>query len=214
MGERRLSSCFTRLSVSHMDKGRNRVADELHRGTQYALLEGRMMDYIDLVKRLRDCADIFGACDNNICPTCPNRARCNEHTNDKLQSIYIGAAGAIEALQAAMPKWIPVTERLPEKDGWYQVYAPWYSGGSSSGLKNINGNMYSAFKHGKWSIEVGYHKRPGCVEAWMPLPEPPKKETCETCAYNPPSSCDGKPCTQCDTGNPYLNCYEPKEETE
>lgn len=74
------------------------------------------------------------------------------------------------------PCWVSVTERLPEEDGWYQVYAPGYSGGSSSGLKNIKGNMYSAFKNGKWSIEVGYHKRPGCVKAWMPLPEPPKEE--------------------------------------
>lgn len=73
-------------------------------------------------------------------------------------------------------RWIPVTERLPEENGWYQVYAPGYSGGSSSGLKNIKGNMYSAFKNGKWSIEVGYHERPGCVKAWMPLPEPPKEE--------------------------------------
>ena len=72
--------------------------------------------------------------------------------------------------------WISVTEGLPKENGWYQVYAPGYSGGSSSGLKNINGNMYSAFKHGKWSIEVGYHKRPGCVKAWMPLPEPPKED--------------------------------------
>ncbi len=78
--------------------------------------------------------------------------------------------------KAMLPRWITVTERLPEEDGWYQVYAPGYSGGSSTGLKNINGNMYSAFKHGKWSIEVGYHKRPGCVKAWMPLPEPPKEE--------------------------------------
>ena len=23
---------------------------------------------------------------------------------------------------------------------------------------------------------AGYHKRPGCVEAWMPLPEPPEEE--------------------------------------
>ena len=22
-----------------------------------------------------------------------------------------------------------------------------------------------------WSIEVGYHKRPDCVEFWMPIPE-------------------------------------------
>ena len=73
------------------------------------------------------------------------------------------------------PCWIPVTEP-PKEDGWYQVYAPGYSGGSSSGLKNIRGNMYSAFKNGKWSIEVGYHKRPGCVKAWMPLPKPPEED--------------------------------------
>lgn len=29
-----------------------------------------------------------------------------------------------------------------------------------------------------------------------------------SCMYWPPSSCDGKPCTQCDTSNPYLNCYQ------
>ena len=76
----------------------------------------------------------------------------------------------------ALPRWIPATEP-PKEDGWYQVYAPGYLGGSSSGLKNIRGNMYSAFKNGKWSIEVGYHKRPGCVKAWMPLPEPPKEDS-------------------------------------
>ena len=78
--------------------------------------------------------------------------------------------------EARVPRWISVEEQLPAKDGWYQVYAPGYSGGSSSGLKNIKGNMYSAFKNGKWSIETGYHKRPGCVKAWQPLPEPPKEE--------------------------------------
>ena len=104
---------------------------------------------------------------------------------DSLNTILYLASNAIGELlekyryalaQIQSQMWIPVTERLPEKDGWYQVYAPYYSGGSSSGLKNINGNMYSAFKHGKWSIEVGYHKRPGCVKAWMPLPPPPRKD--------------------------------------
>lgn len=72
-------------------------------------------------------------------------------------------------------EWISVKDRLPEQDGWYLVYAPWYSGGSSSGLKNVKGNMFSAFKSGKWSIEAGYYKRPDCVKAWMPLPNPPKE---------------------------------------
>lgn len=34
---------------------------------------------------------------------------------------------------------------------------------------------------------------------------------CETCVYYPPSSCDGKPCTQCDPESPFQNCYVKKE---
>lgn len=34
---------------------------------------------------------------------------------------------------------------------------------------------------------------------------------CQTCVYYPPSSCDGKPCTQCDITNPFLTCYREKE---
>lgn len=34
---------------------------------------------------------------------------------------------------------------------------------------------------------------------------------CKTCVYYPPSSCDGKPCTQCDITNPFLTCYREKE---
>lgn len=73
------------------------------------------------------------------------------------------------------PNWIDVNDRLPTTSGWYLIYAPSYSGGSSSGLECINGVMFSKFnsyKNGKktWSIEVGYHKRPDCVKFWMPIP--------------------------------------------
>lgn len=71
-------------------------------------------------------------------------------------------------------KWIPVDERLPKKEGHYLVYAPYYSGGSSTGKENHDGVMFSKFKNGKWSIEHGYYKRPNCVQAWMPLPVPCK----------------------------------------
>jgi len=30
---------------------------------------------------------------------------------------------------------------------------------------------------------------------------------CESCINYPPSSCDGKPCSICDTDDPMLNCY-------
>jgi len=84
----------------------------------------------------------------------------------------------INGLPPAQPeqKWIPCSERLPEKDDVYLVYAPYYSGGSSSSKENHKGVMFSKHKNGKWSIEHGYHKRPNCVIAWMPLPEPYKED--------------------------------------
>jgi len=76
-----------------------------------------------------------------------------------------------------MNKWHSAKDELPEKTGWYLVYAPTYSGGSSSGLECIDGIMFSkfnAYKNGvkNWSIEVGYHKRPNCVQYWMEIPRP------------------------------------------
>ena len=75
----------------------------------------------------------------------------------------------IEKIPSAQ-QWIPCSEP-PEEDGYYIVYAPTYSGGSSGGKENHNGIMFSSYKNGKWSIEHGYHKRPNCVRAWRPLPE-------------------------------------------
>ena len=75
-------------------------------------------------------------------------------------------------------EWISCKDRLPE-DGTYIVYAPDYTGGSSSAKEYHNGIMFSKIKNGKWSIEHGYHKRPNCVWAWMLLPEPYKENNDE-----------------------------------
>ena len=72
----------------------------------------------------------------------------------------------------AEPHWIPCSERLPEENGTYLVYAPEYRGGSSRGKEYHDGIMFAIFKAGKWSIEHGYYSRPNCVIAWMPLPKP------------------------------------------
>lgn len=79
----------------------------------------------------------------------------------------------VDSQPTLTPQWISVEERLPEKNGTYLVYAPTYSGGSSSALDCVGGVMFSRFKNKKWSIEAGYYKRPNCVTHWMPMPEPP-----------------------------------------
>lgn len=77
-----------------------------------------------------------------------------------------------------MSEWISVKERLPEKDGWYLVYAPRYWGNSK--IYGLDGLAYSNFKHNykdHWGIERGTGRGwPGIVTHWMPLPDPPKEE--------------------------------------
>ncbi len=84
------------------------------------------------------------------------------------------AADAIEELQgrakvlgkladhwcAAVPKWIPVTERLPDADGFTLIFT-------------AHGNPgVCYFTSGWWG---GYGK--DGITHWMPLPEPPKEES-------------------------------------
>ena len=77
-----------------------------------------------------------------------------------------------------MSEWISVKERLPEKDGWYLVYAPRYWGNSK--IYGLDGLAYSNFKHNykdHWGIERKMGKGyPVIVTHWMPLPNSPKKE--------------------------------------
>ena len=79
----------------------------------------------------------------------------------------------LEKLKTAQPEpqWMPRSEP-PEEDGVYIVYAPTYSGGSSSAKECHDGVMFSKYKNGKWSIEHGYYSRPNCVKAWKTLDKP------------------------------------------
>ena len=58
------------------------------------------------------------------------------------------------------PRWIPVTERLPEKDTRVIVCASLPEGVHSDFI----------YEDGHWFVSIG-------VTHWMPLPEPPKEET-------------------------------------
>jgi hypothetical protein len=70
------------------------------------------------------------------------------------------AADAIEELQSQLPKWIPVTERLPENDKTVLVWD-----------RRNSREYFNICEHGRWII-----LRQEDITHWMPLPEPPKEE--------------------------------------
>lgn len=76
----------------------------------------------------------------------------------------------IEKLRGQMPRWIPVTERLPEDRGDVLVAAYWHERwGVYMG--------WCAPERAAWSVHIGIEDRNDvAVTHWMPLPEPPEVE--------------------------------------
>ena len=102
--------------------------------------------YDELVKRLRMRANLF------------------KQINQMENCIMDEAADAIEKL--SKPKWIPVTERLPE-DGKYV-------------LCFCRANIICVLrrdKDGDWYENPAHVYMSSFVTHWMPLPELPKEET-------------------------------------
>ena len=74
-----------------------------------------------------------------------------------------------EAPTVELPRWIPVTERLPERFGQFIVT-----------VKNDLENGYSDYADydpylRSWRTGLGLHGSER-ITHWMPLPEPPKED--------------------------------------
>lgn len=88
------------------------------------------------------------------------------------QSTHIAALQQeIEKLRGQLPRWIPVTERLPEDRSDVLVVAYWHERwGVYMG--------WCAPERAAWSVHIGIGDRSDiAVTHWMPLPEPLKEET-------------------------------------
>lgn len=71
-----------------------------------------------------------------------------------------------------MGTWTDVDDRLPEEDGYYAVYRQW----RVRDVKNHKEFTCSDVSVTWYSDLSGFGD--DTVTHWMPLPEPPKQETC------------------------------------
>lgn len=105
--------------------------------------------YDELIKRLRYCGNAIS------CLHCPYWEECGPK-EDLMQ-----AADAIEEL--SKPRWIPVTEKLPEISTWVLTYRPTIETIWPAFLSSV----------GDWIDEDGI---PIEVTYWMSLPKPPEED--------------------------------------
>lgn len=140
------------------------------------------MMYDELVATLRrQCVEM----DCGNCNTCVKRqaadaievlTRENKELSfraDQLEAMkdaLIGETGAADALMvASQPRWIPVSERLPEAE----------SGDTSKPVLVTDGDCMAIAEWFNFELCEPYWSYTGIgdITHWMPLPEPPKEET-------------------------------------
>jgi hypothetical protein len=112
--------------------------------------------YDELVKRLRKLSGT------------DNLSEFDEAADaiESMSEAYDKLSRHMDDLAALMPRWIPVSERLPEARDHVIVYAGFF--------QPFNEVSYIDAE-GKWRFAYDDTEVP-IVTHWMPLPEPPKEE--------------------------------------
>lgn len=107
----------------------------------------------EIVKSLRACGR--GCCDDCVC--FKKEIPCKEKNLGAADLIKQQEA-RITGLEAKVPRWIPVTEKIPPDQEEVLVQTR-----SKNGVRNVD--------KGYWAIDQFIHRGRAEVTHWMPLPE-------------------------------------------
>lgn len=124
------------------------------------------MMYDKMIKRLRECtAEMNGE------KTLWHQAA------DAIEDLITALTASNEVIAKSKPKWIPVTERLPNCNGCYLVWRPHFFGGEI-GMPSICYFDGTNTWHDSYGVDFTRILHSEDVTHWMPLPQPP--ESAET----------------------------------
>lgn len=123
----------------------------------------------DLIKRLREKAARFDY--DGWVDTVAILKEAADAIEDLSREIDIDNA-AMTAMDAATPRWIPVTERLPEKAE--QIADLWFSADVIGKDEVTIRKAYYNFTAGVW-LDANCEMEWDSITHWMPMP--PKEET-------------------------------------
>ena len=120
--------------------------------------------YEELIMRLKDYS---AARKGEIAELTDEAADAIEELNrfkEECEACGSKTQSVIESLQKKIPRWVPVTERLPDKRKWV--------------LCRCEANIIEVLR---WENNEWYHDSmhvyyPSFVTHWMPLPKSPKEE--------------------------------------
>lgn len=126
----------------------------------------------EIVQALRICATHI----EKGCGLCPQMkyVRCTERLADEAITMIERLTAENAALREKQ-RWIPVTERLPEKQAWYHVAIR----DKKTMRVSVEQDLYSVETAKNFGHEIGFCKANRWPEreeliAWMPLPEAPE----------------------------------------
>ena len=96
------------------------------------------------------------------CEEC-NEADCLTPVLRTAADLIEQQAAKIKELEEKIPRWIPVTEKIPPDQEEVLVQTR-----SKNGVRNVDS--------GYWAIDHFIHRGRAEVTHWMPLPEPPETD--------------------------------------
>lgn len=134
--------------------------------------------YKELIEKLRCCVEQIRCGDCRYVKDCDGDRMMMSEAADAIEDLIKALTASNEVISKSKPRWIPVTERLPEEDTDVLVVRK-FLGVKGQVPPSTYVEIASRYED-DWTAATDEYKIARSKHTnplyWMPLPEPPKEE--------------------------------------